>query len=68
MVAKSELHTGVALAFAAKALAYLEAVCTRIDMGLTKVVVKGDSRSVITKCKTSSIDKSWVSDYIIDIQ
>lgn len=68
IVSKSRLHTKVGSTFVTEALACLEAVLTEVDMGLVEVIVEGDSRSIINKCKTSSIDKSQITAYIKDIQ
>ncbi|MBA0790450.1 hypothetical protein Gohar_015100, partial [Gossypium harknessii] len=58
MVSKSHLHTTVDTAFDVETLAYLEVVLTGIELGLTNVIVGRDSRSIINKCKTRSVDKS----------
>lgn len=52
------MHTAVGTTFDAEALAYFEAVLTRIELGLIDVIVEGDSRSIINKCKTRLVDKS----------
>ncbi|XP_040951495.1 uncharacterized protein [Gossypium hirsutum] len=64
----SGLHTAVGTAFDAEALPCFEAVLTGIELGLTDVIVEGDSRSIITKCNTGSVDKSQISAHIRNIQ
>ncbi|MBA0556224.1 hypothetical protein Golob_026341 [Gossypium lobatum] len=51
-------------AFAGEALTCLEAVKMGLVLRLTKVIIEGDSLSVITKCNSSHTDKSEVSSYI----
>ncbi|MBA0822174.1 hypothetical protein Goarm_018988 [Gossypium armourianum] len=67
-ISKSCLHTAVGTAFDVEAIACYEAILTGIDMGLTDVIVKGDSKSIINKCMTKSIDKSQISAHIRNIQ
>ncbi|MBA0771036.1 hypothetical protein Gotri_019567 [Gossypium trilobum] len=57
LVSKSRLHTAVGTTFDVEALAYFEAVLTGIELDLTDVIVEGDSRSIIKKCKTRLVDK-----------
>lgn len=64
LVFKSRLHTAVGTAFDAEALVCLEVVLTWIELGLTNVIVEGDSRPIINKCKTRSMDKSQISAHI----
>ncbi|MBA0578678.1 hypothetical protein Gorai_020953 [Gossypium raimondii] len=52
LVSKSRLHTAVDTAFDVEDLAYLEVVLTGIELGLTEVIVEGDSKSIISKYKT----------------
>ncbi|MBA0585733.1 hypothetical protein Gorai_016500 [Gossypium raimondii] len=37
-------------------------------MGLTDVIVEGDSKSIINKCMTKLVDKSRISEHIRNIQ
>lgn len=46
-ISKSCLHAAVGTAFDAEAIVCYEAILTGIDMGLTDVIVKGDSKSII---------------------
>ncbi|MBA0716535.1 hypothetical protein Golax_015358, partial [Gossypium laxum] len=47
----------VGTTFDVEALAYFEAMLTGIELDLTDVIVEGDSRSIIKKCKTRLVDK-----------
>ncbi|MBA0619147.1 hypothetical protein Godav_028372, partial [Gossypium davidsonii] len=57
LISKSRLHTAVGTTFDVEPLAYFEAVLTGIELDLTDVIVEGDSRSIIKKCKTRLVDK-----------
>ncbi|MBA0859712.1 hypothetical protein Goshw_009895, partial [Gossypium schwendimanii] len=57
LVSKSCLHTAVGTTFDVEALAHFKAVLTGIELDLTYVIVEGDSRSIIKKCKTRLVDK-----------
>ncbi|XP_040934497.1 uncharacterized protein [Gossypium hirsutum] len=67
-ISKSQLHLAVDTAFDAEAIACYGAVLTGLEMGYTKVVIEGDSKSIITKCMAQSVDKSQVSAHIRNIQ
>ncbi|XP_017647936.1 uncharacterized protein LOC108488145 [Gossypium arboreum] len=67
-ISKSHMHLAVDTAFDVEAIAYYDAVLTGLEMGYTKVVIKGDSKSIITKCMVQSVDKSQVSAHIRNIQ
>ncbi|MBA0701532.1 hypothetical protein Goari_027014, partial [Gossypium aridum] len=54
----SEIHQRVASAFAVEALVCRKAIQNGIYMQWEKVIIKGDSLSIIRKCKTESPDKS----------
>ncbi|MBA0789027.1 hypothetical protein Gotri_027620 [Gossypium trilobum] len=54
----SHLHMMVGTTFDVEALTCFEVVLTRIDLGLTDVIVEGDSRSIINKCNKRLVDKS----------
>ncbi|KAK5785970.1 hypothetical protein PVK06_040594 [Gossypium arboreum] len=58
IIAGSYLHTTVAKAFEAKAIAYYEVVLLWKDMGLSDIMIEGDSKSTIIKCMIKSRDKS----------
>ncbi|XP_052883670.1 uncharacterized protein LOC128292779 [Gossypium arboreum] len=64
---KSYLHSMVATAFEAEAIACYEAVLMGKDMGFSDILVEGDSKTIINKCMTKSRDKSHVSTYISNI-
>ncbi|KAH1073318.1 hypothetical protein J1N35_025646 [Gossypium stocksii] len=64
----SEIHQQVATSFSAEALACQKATQIDIDMKWEKVIIEGDSLSIIKKCKMKSSDKSLVCAYIHDIQ
>ncbi|KAK8717719.1 hypothetical protein V6N13_044977 [Hibiscus sabdariffa] len=55
-------------AFQAKALACLVAVNFARDLGFTRVVIEGDSLTVIKKCQLKNIDASLISPLIADIK
>ncbi|MFQ6643792.1 hypothetical protein Gotur_017521, partial [Gossypium turneri] len=56
----SEIHQRVVSAFAAEALACRKAIQIGIDMHWEKVIIEGDSLSIIKKCKMKIPDKSMV--------
>ncbi|MBA0556135.1 hypothetical protein Golob_026262 [Gossypium lobatum] len=62
-----QIYQRVVLAFVAEALACRRATQIGIDMNWEKVIIEGDSLSIIKKCKTSIPDKSKVCAYIHDI-
>lgn len=55
-------------AFTGEALACLEALKMGLVLRLTKVIIEGDSLSVITKCNSSHTDKSKVSSHLRNIE
>ncbi|KAH1130407.1 hypothetical protein J1N35_001785 [Gossypium stocksii] len=63
-ISNSYLHIAVGMAFDAEAIACSEAVLTGLEIGYTKVVIEGDSKSIINKCMAQSVDKSQVSAHI----
>ncbi|XP_017620800.1 uncharacterized protein LOC108465011 [Gossypium arboreum] len=64
----AEIHQQVASAFAAEALVCYKATQIGTDMQWPKIIIEGDSLSIIKKCKVKSPDKSLVGAYIHDIQ
>ncbi|PPD68766.1 hypothetical protein GOBAR_DD34353 [Gossypium barbadense] len=52
LVSTTRLNTEVGSTFDAEALACLDGVLTGVSLGLTEVIVEGDSRSIISKCKS----------------
>lgn len=63
----SRLHDAVESPFAAEALACWDALSIGIECGWPSVIVEGDSRSVINKCKSLSQEKSNLGVYIRNI-
>ncbi|MBA0704259.1 hypothetical protein Golax_016529 [Gossypium laxum] len=56
------LYSHVADAFAAEVLACLHAITFARDMGFRKVVVEGDSRTIIIKVQKGVLDRSAIGD------
>lgn len=52
LVSTTRLNTEVGSTFDAEALACLDGVLIGVSLGLTEVIVEGDSRSIISKCKS----------------
>ncbi|KAK8558624.1 hypothetical protein V6N12_041925 [Hibiscus sabdariffa] len=52
----------------AEVLACLVAVNFARDLGFTRVVIEGDSLTVIKKCQSENIDASLISPLIVDIK
>ncbi|MFQ6656889.1 hypothetical protein Gotur_026806, partial [Gossypium turneri] len=67
-VSKSTLHSNVSSSFVAEALQCLEATKLGISMGLNSVMMMGDSKTIINKCKIEARDKSILGAIIDDIQ
>ncbi|KAG8499905.1 hypothetical protein CXB51_006559 [Gossypium anomalum] len=65
---KTTLHENISSSFVAEAHAGLEAIKLVISMGLSSVVIQGDSKTVIKKCQSQEIDKSVLGAIIRDIQ
>ncbi|KAK8684137.1 hypothetical protein V6N13_040169 [Hibiscus sabdariffa] len=61
-------HKYVRDAFMAEALACHQAVTFACELGFTRVVLEGDSRTVIQKCQSFLIDASLISPVIADIK
>ncbi|KAK8663231.1 hypothetical protein V6N13_025110 [Hibiscus sabdariffa] len=61
-------HWFVADPFQAEALACLVAVKFAQDLGFTRVIVEGDSLTVIVKCRSKLIDVSLISLVVVDIK
>ncbi|KAK8569111.1 hypothetical protein V6N12_007643 [Hibiscus sabdariffa] len=68
LVACSKPHSHVADPFQAEALACLVAVTFAKDLGFTRVIVEGDSFTIIKKCASEAIDVSLVSPVVADIK
>ncbi|MBA0875507.1 hypothetical protein Goshw_007892 [Gossypium schwendimanii] len=60
----TDVHQRVSSAFGAEAIACRKALQIGINMQWEKVIIEGDSLSIIRKCKTKRPDKSLVSAYI----
>ncbi|KAG8479729.1 hypothetical protein CXB51_029529 [Gossypium anomalum] len=63
-----EIHQGVTSAFAAKAIACRKAVQVGFEKEWLKIIVKGDSLTIIKKYLSKSQDRSHTGAYIYDIQ
>lgn len=63
----TEVHQRVPSAFGAEAIACRKALQIGVNMQWEKVIIEGDSLSIIRKCKTKSPDKSLISAYLHDI-
>ncbi|KAL4362884.1 hypothetical protein GQ457_04G002440 [Hibiscus cannabinus] len=61
-------HNYVRDAFMAEALACHQTVTFAWELGFTRVVLEGDSRTVIQKCQSDLIDTSLISPVIADIK
>ncbi|KAG8500865.1 hypothetical protein CXB51_002873 [Gossypium anomalum] len=64
----SEIHHGVSSAFAAEAIACRKAVQVGVEHQWPKVIIEGDSLTIIKKCRNKSQDRSHIGAYIHDIQ
>ncbi|XP_017628723.1 uncharacterized protein LOC108471648 [Gossypium arboreum] len=65
---KTVIHEDIPTPLAAEALAGLDAMKLVIEMGLTKVIIEGDSKTVIQKCQMTEMAKSLLGVIIYDIQ
>ncbi|MBA0552157.1 hypothetical protein Golob_022994, partial [Gossypium lobatum] len=63
----SEVYQWVPSAFGAEAIACRKALQISVHMQWDRVIIEGDSLSIIKKCKTKIPDKSLVSAFIHDI-
>ncbi|KAH1063899.1 hypothetical protein J1N35_028886 [Gossypium stocksii] len=68
LLSSSEIHRGVASAFAEEAIACRRATQVSIDMQNPDTTIEGDSLSVIRKCNDDKMDKSRIGAYIYYIQ
>lgn len=64
----SEIHHGVTSAFAAKAIACRKAVQIGFEHEWPKIIIEGDSLTIIKKCTNKSQDRSHIGAYIYDFQ
>ncbi|MBA0739505.1 hypothetical protein Gogos_012770 [Gossypium gossypioides] len=65
---KVTVNGNIVSVFAAEALACLQALSLGVDLGFQRVVVEGDSLSVIKKANSSGVDRSAIGAYIQDIR
>ncbi|PPD74473.1 hypothetical protein GOBAR_DD28602 [Gossypium barbadense] len=63
----SKVHQWVSSTFGAEAIACRKALQIGVHMKWDRVIIEGDSLSIIKKCKTKNPDKSLVSAFIHDI-
>lgn len=68
LVSTSTLHFGVALPFMAEGLKCFIAVNLGLSLGSERVVIEGDSLSIIKKCRRNERDKSEIRAVITNIQ
>ncbi|KAA3475505.1 reverse transcriptase [Gossypium australe] len=68
LLSSTELHEGVVSPFVAEAIACRRATQLALEINNGKVIIEGDSLSIIKKCNTNVIDKSQVGSFIHDIQ
>ncbi|MBA0875690.1 hypothetical protein Goshw_001215, partial [Gossypium schwendimanii] len=61
-------HSNIANPFTTEAYAGLQAIKLGIRLGVNKIEVMGDSKNVIKKCQSTSIDKSVIGAIIRNIQ
>lgn len=64
----SEIHHGVTFAFAAEAIACQKAVQTGVEQEWPKIIIEGDSLTIIKKCISKSQGHSDIGAYIYDIK
>lgn len=67
LASRSVLHLDVGSSFIVEALACHYAVKLRLELEVKKVIIEGDSLSIIGKCNDSQ-DKSKIGAYIQDIK
>ncbi|KAH1031002.1 hypothetical protein J1N35_043176 [Gossypium stocksii] len=68
IASKSIIYSDIATPFAVEAHAGLEAIKLGIDLGVKKLMIYGDSRTVLKKCQQTNRDKSAIGALIRDIQ
>ncbi|MBA0672286.1 hypothetical protein Goklo_025285 [Gossypium klotzschianum] len=61
-------HSNIANPFTAEAYTGLQAIKLGIRLGVNRIDVMGDSRTIIKKCQSKNIDKSVIGAIIRDIQ
>lgn len=68
LASKACVHVNIRKAFAAEAVACLQAVELGLEMGFYREIVEGDSPTVITKCQAPKINRSELHAYILNIK
>ncbi|XP_017644424.1 uncharacterized protein LOC108485075 [Gossypium arboreum] len=68
LLSYSEIHQGIASAFAAEAIACWKTVQLGITKGWQSIIVEGDSFAIINKCNTEGQDWSLMGAYIYNIK
>ncbi|KAH1106316.1 hypothetical protein J1N35_010084 [Gossypium stocksii] len=67
LLSTTEIHKGVASAFAAEAIACRRATQIGLNMQRSEIIIEGDLKSIIKKCMASELNKSKIGAYIYDI-
>ncbi|MBA0616249.1 hypothetical protein Godav_016312, partial [Gossypium davidsonii] len=68
LATQAVIHSNIANPFTTKAYAGLQAIKLGIRLGVNKIEVMEDSKTVIKKCQSSNTDKSIIGAIIRDIQ
>ncbi|KAK5803057.1 hypothetical protein PVK06_030697 [Gossypium arboreum] len=68
LASQAVIHSEISTSFMAEAYARLQAVNLGIFMGLNKIEIVGDSKTVIKKCQNTGTDKSVIGAIVRDIQ
>ncbi|MBA0819079.1 hypothetical protein Gohar_000027 [Gossypium harknessii] len=68
LASQTAIHSEIANPSTTEAYAGLQAVKLGISMGLNKMGVVGDSKTIIKKCQSTGIDKSVIGAIIRNIQ
>ncbi|MBA0787144.1 hypothetical protein Gotri_025813 [Gossypium trilobum] len=68
LATQAVIHSKIANPFTAEAYAGLQAVKLGISLGVNKIEVVGDSKTIIKKCQSSNTNKSVIGAIIRDIQ
>ncbi|KAA3469681.1 reverse transcriptase [Gossypium australe] len=67
LASKAIIHPNIASPFTAEAYAGLQAAKLGVMLKLNRILIMGDSKSIIKKCKSRNIDKSVIGAIIRDI-
>ncbi|KAK5818517.1 hypothetical protein PVK06_023458 [Gossypium arboreum] len=65
---KTEMNLNIPSVFSTEAVACLQALKLRLQLGLREIKVEGDSRTIIRKLQEKTEDRSKISGYIKDAQ